>query len=512
MIRKLRRRFILITMLSVSLVLLIIMGTINYLNYRNVVKDADTVLAMLREFDGSFPWLDTGDGPDGAGFGPADSEFGMPAPPEGGENPAEMPVEDPDAGAPEEGADAGVLKDNADISVSDGGVVGGSLDDSTDTGVPDKGVPTNNSYENWRAYQRQNGRNMKRGFGGIGGEFSAETPFESRYFSVTVDSDGTVVSTDTSRIAAVDADEASSLAETVFSRKQTTGFSGWYRFLKYEEDDGTVSILFLDCQRSLSNFRSFLLISVLVSISGFAAVLLLVILLSGRVVRPVQESYEKQKRFITDAGHELKTPLTIIDADVSVLEMDIGENEWIDDVRMQTKRLADLTGDLIYLSRMDEENIQLQKIDFPLSDVAAETTQSFRSRAQVEGKTFSADIEPGLSLYGEEKSIRQLITILLDNAVKYASDEGNISFSVSKKGKHTEIEVKNTTDGIDQDTLAHMFDRFYRADQSRNSGKGGYGIGLSIASAIVAAHKGRISASSPDGRLMEIRVVLPVTQ
>ena len=110
MIRKLRRRFILITMLSVSLVLLIIMGTINYLNYRNVVKDADTVLAMLREFDGSFPWLDTGDGPDGAGFGPADSGFGMPAPPEGGENPAEIPVEGLDVGALEDGADAAAVE------------------------------------------------------------------------------------------------------------------------------------------------------------------------------------------------------------------------------------------------------------------------------------------------------------------------------------------------------------------------------------------------------------------
>ena len=190
--------------------------------------------------------------------------------------------------------------------------------------------------------------------------------------------------------------------------------------------------------------------------------------------------------------------------------MDTGKNEWIDDVRVQTKRLADLTGDLIYLSRMDEENSQLQKIDFPLSDVASETAQSFRARAQIEGKTFTAEIEPLISLYGDEKSIRQLMTILLDNAIKYSSENGDICFRVQKKGKNAELEVKNTTDGIGQDTLAHMFDRFYRADQSRNSGKGGYGIGLSIASAITAAHKGRIVASSPDGKMMEIRVQLPI--
>lgn len=440
MIRKLRRRFILITMLSVSLVLLIIMSVINCLNYRNVVKDADTVLSMLQDFDGSFPMP-------GDGFGPGP---GGPAHPDGTEE-----------------------------------------------------------EDDWGTFQRSKGHSMRSGFGGIGGEFSAETPFESRYFSVNLDAEGTVLSSDTSRIAAVSEEDAVSYAESVLSRKSNAGFSHGYRFLKYEEEDGSTMVLFLDCQRSLSNFRSFLMISILVSLTGFAAVLLLVILLSGRVIRPVQESYEKQKRFITDAGHELKTPLTIIDADVSVLEMDIGENEWIDDVRAQTKRLAGLTQDLIYLARMDEENMELQKIDFPFSDVAAETAQSFRGRAQVEGKAFSSDIEPLLSLYGEEKSIRQLMTILLDNAVKYADDSGSISFRVSKKGKNTVIEVKNTTDGIDPDTLPHMFDRFYRGDKSRNSGKSGYGIGLSIASAIVSAHKGRIEASSPDGKTMEIRVLLP---
>ena len=472
MIHKLRRRFILVTMLSVMLVLLIIMSVINVLNYRNVVRDADSILAMLQAFDGTFPGLD-------AGFGPGD--FYHPGGP-GEQNPAAlMDAEDPGTAA-EAAEDAEVVAEAAE----DAGTGG-----------------------DWDAFQQRNGHGMKRGFGGIGGEFSAETPFESRYFSVLLDEEGSVLDADTARIAAVSTDQAYTYAQKVWEKKQNAGFVGCYRYLKYVTADGETSVLFLDCQRSLSNFRSFLLISVLVSLAGFAAVLVLVILLSGRVVRPVQESYEKQKRFITDAGHELKTPLTIIDADVSVLEMDIGENEWIEDVRAQTKRLAGLTSDLIYLSRMDETNTELQKIDFPLSDIAVETAQSFRGRAQVEGKTFTTEIEPLLSFHGEEKSIRQLMTILLDNAVKYANDGGDIFFRVRQKGKNVEIEVSNTTDGVDPDTLAHMFDRFYRADKSRNSGKGGYGIGLSIASAVVAAHKGKISAQSPDGKMMRIVATLP---
>ena len=211
---------------------------------------------------------------------------------------------------------------------------------------------------------------------------SAETPFESRYFTVVYDTDGTVASCETAYIAAVDSESALTYAESVLSSSASSGFTDVYRYLKYTNDDGQTVILFLDCQKSLGNFYTFLYTSILISLIGFAAVFLMVFIVSYRIVKPVQESYDKQRQFITDAGHELKTPLTIIDADVSVLELDIGENEWLDDVKAQTSRLAGLTNDLIYLSRMDEGNSRLQMIDFPLSDLAADTVQSFRSRAQ----------------------------------------------------------------------------------------------------------------------------------
>lgn len=341
-----------------------------------------------------------------------------------------------------------------------------------------------------------------------GSRMTADTPFESRYFTVKFDTDGTISSVDVSNIAAIDDVTAKELAQQVLDGKKDSGFTDYYRYLRRSDDSGTI-VIFLDCNRSLSNFRSFFLISILVSLFGFAAVLVLVILLSRRATRPIQESYEKQKRFITDAGHELKTPLTVIDADLSVLEMDTGKSEWIDDVRTQTKRLTKLTNDLVYLSKMDEENRERIRIDFPLSDIVTEEAQSFRSRALVENKSFESSIEPMINYNGDERAIRQLVSILLDNALKYSEEGGSIRITLSKRGKTVFLTVFNTTAEIRQEDLGHLFDRFYRADRSRNSETGGYGLGLSIAQAVVSAHKGRISAESQDGHSLTITAQLP---
>lgn len=163
-----------------------------------------------------------------------------------------------------------------------------------------------------------------------------------------------MVSVDTGRIAAVDADRAAEMARRVWQDGAQRGFVRDYRFVRYEEE-GQTRIIFLDCGRDLSTFRTFLILSCGISALGLLAVFGLILLLSRRIIRPVSESYEKQKRFITDAGHEMKTPVTIIDADVEVLEMELGENEWLRDIQAQTRRLADLTNDLVLLSRMEED-------------------------------------------------------------------------------------------------------------------------------------------------------------
>lgn len=243
---------------------------------------------------------------------------------------------------------------------------------------------------------------------------------------------------------------------------------------------------------------------------GLLAVLILLLILSKRIVRPVAESYEKQKQFITDAGHELKTPMTIISADADLAEMECGENQWITDIRRQAQRLTGLTNDLIYLSRMEEEQPKLQLIDFPLSDVAEEMAQSFQALAKSQEKEFSVHIQPMLSCTGDEKAIRQLLSILLGNALKYSPAGGQMALRLEKQGRMLLLTMSNTSaQPIDQDKLPHLFDRFYRTDQSRNSQTGGYGLGLSIARSIVLAHKGKIRAESPDGRTLTFIVHLP---
>lgn len=335
---------------------------------------------------------------------------------------------------------------------------------------------------------------------------SPELPYESRYFSVILSQNADILSIDTGKIAAVSTSEACDYALQAWELQHTCGFLKDYRYLRKEDGDKTY-LIFLDCGRSLSTFRSFLISSILVSFLGLASVLALVLIFSKLALRPVSESYEKQRQFITDAGHEIKTPLTIIDADAEILEMEFGENEWLQGIRKQTSRLAELTNSLIYLSRMEEPKNQQKKTEFCLSDTIEESIGSFLALAATQNKSFDLNIAPLLSCCGDESSIQQLISILLDNALKYSPEHSRIAVSLHKKGKNLLFSVHNKTEPISKEHLSRLFERFYRTDASRNSETGGYGIGLSIAKAIVTAHKGKIWASSEDGHSLKITVI-----
>lgn len=338
-------------------------------------------------------------------------------------------------------------------------------------------------------------------------DMSPETPFETRYFTVVINAENAVISVDTGRIAAVSAEMAESYAAALYEKGKTSGFQGPY---KYQAADfqGNTMYIFLDCGRELSAFYSYLAASILVSLAGILLVFALVLFFSKQAVKPMAESYEKQKRFITDASHEIKTPLTIIDASTEVLEMENGENEWTVSIKNQVRRLTALTEKLVFLSRMDEENTKLQMTDFSLSDAIDETVQSFEAVAAAQGKTLSTEVEAGVSYYGDESSIRQLVSLLLDNAMKYSDESGRISLVFKTFGKSREIVVWNSVSEIARGNLDILFERFYRSDTSRNSETGGYGLGLSAAKAIVLAHKGKIHAKSEDGRSVEFTVIL----
>lgn len=336
-----------------------------------------------------------------------------------------------------------------------------------------------------------------------------ELPFETRYFFAVLDAQGQVSSVDTRKIAAIDDLDATQYAETVVQQGKERGFWGSYRYLVSSTGEETL-VIFLDCGRKLDSFQTLLLSSLFVSAVGASLVLLLLVLLSGRIVKPFLENYEKEKRFITDAGHELKTPLTIIDADTEILAMDWGENEWISDIQAQTRRLSDLTNDLILLSRMEEPGKALPMMEFPLSDVVEESIQSFQTLAKAQGKALSVHIEPMLSLCGDEKSIRKLVSILLDNALKYSPSGAEIRCELERKKNSIQFAVENPTDQMPRAQTQRLFDRFYRTDRSRNSQTGGYGLGLSIAQAIVHSHRGKIAASTRDEHSLTITVYLPL--
>ena len=245
--------------------------------------------------------------------------------------------------------------------------------------------------------------------------------------------------------------------------------------------------------------------SLIMALAGYVIVFVIVFILSGKIIQPIAESYEKQKRFITDAGHEIKTPLTIIHANVDILEMELGKNESLSDISQQTKRLRSLTDDLVMLARMEESEETMQKIDFPVSEVVTEAARPFRTLAIQQGKEFTCTIQPLLTLKGNDKAIEQLVGILLENALKYSPTGGTVAFDLTKQNRSVCLSVFNTANTeIKGEQLNHVFDRFYRTDFSRNSETGGHGIGLSIAQAIVTAHGGKIQAMTQDGHSFRI--------
>ena len=336
---------------------------------------------------------------------------------------------------------------------------------------------------------------------------SPETPYESRYFSVVIDFSGNVYEIHTGRIITVDEEKAVEYAEKAISAKNGKGFVENFRFLCSNEQKGT-RITFLDCGRRLDSFYAFLKASIVMSVIGYIIVFFIIIVLSERIIKPISESYKKQKRFITDAGHEIKTPLTIINANLDLLEMEIGGNESVEEIKSQTKRLTNLTNDLVYLSKMEEAENDLIKVEFPLSDLVFETASTFKALAQTQDKELIINIQPMISFFGNDKAIEQLISILMNNALRYSAECGKIAVHLFENNKEIQLHIFNTTkDYVVPESLNNVFDRFYRTDSSRNSEKGGHGIGLSVAKAIVEAHDGKIKAYTRDGYSFNVEVI-----
>ena len=425
MIKKLRRSFIVTSMISVIIVLAAIVAAINIINHINSANEADTLLHYLSDNGGNF----------GVGFQPD----------KGGAEPPRM----------REG-----------------------------------GMPFDPRF--WFDAR---------------GLMTAETPYETRFFTVVLKDNGDPVNIDTGKIAAVDSEEALGLAQALFSKGAHSGYSGDYRYLITREADNNLCV-FIDRSRALREMSGFMTISILVSIGAAAAIFVLIFIFSGFVIRPVAESYEKQKKFITDAGHELKTPLAVINSCNEVIEMEQGESKWTKGIAAQTERLATLTKELVALARMDESGAKPDFEVFPLSDTVAEILDPFVIPAELKGVTLTTDIMPDINYKGDKGLIAKLCSILADNAVKYTPEGGKASFALTKKGKRIILVSENTAENIEKGAHPEFFDRFRRGDASHNSDTPGFGIGLSMAQSIVETHGGKIDAVSKDGKSLTITVKL----
>lgn len=318
-----------------------------------------------------------------------------------------------------------------------------------------------------------------------------ESPFTTRFFTVRFDSFGKVLSADIRSIASVTRDEAIQYAEEILDDNSERGWKNDFRYKKYDTENGT-AVVFINGTNAKGANRSFLLIAATVFSACGIVILLLIILISKKAVKPAAESYEKQKQFITDASHELKTPLTLVRTNLDIMESENGPNEWLSDVREETEIMTELVNRLVTLARMDEEQDKLNALPFNLSDAAAETVSVFTSAIEKNHKQLFVNISPSVCYKGDEAGIRQLISILMDNAFKYCDKNGNICVTLYG-GKHPILTVDNTYSSVNSIELSRLFDRFYRADRARTYGSG-FGVGLSIAKAIVQKHHGSITA------------------
>lgn len=406
MIKKLQRKFVIIAMASLLLVMTLVIGAINAVNFCQIDKRLDGLLYMLTENDGRFPKFEKGRRPPGPGP-----------------------------------------------------------------------------------------------------RFNAETPFQTRYFTVQADHNQAIVQIDTGHIAAISSAEADEYGRKVLKSSQTRGYLDAYKFMAVKKPYGTL-IVFVDSSSQFGTGISFLLISAAIALVSFILVFILVSAFSKRAIRPVIASLEKQRQFITDAGHEIKTPLAIILANTEVLEMTAGGNEWIDSTRNQINRLDQLVKSLLTLSRMDEGRMELVFTDFSISDAVEETVKLFASMAETQGRVLETQIQKQVSYCGVEVMIRQLVSILVENAIKYSDERGVIKVTLTHLGKGIKLEVYNTAKDIPVEHLERWFDRFYREDSSRARETGGYGIGLSIAQTVAEVHKGKITVRNAEGKAVVFTVKL----
>lgn len=342
-------------------------------------------------------------------------------------------------------------------------------------------------------------QNLQQMFGTSHYYSSPEFVHTVRYFAVTFNKDGSTKEVKLRHISSVNEANAVKYAKIIKKRSSDFGRFGSYYYTYKTRTNGTEIVVIMDCTTQVSNNRSLLTSSMVILLIGMVITYIVMRLLAGRVIQPEIRNAELQKQFITNASHELKTPLAVISANTEIIEATSGENEWTRSTMKQVARLQSLIKNLVMVTRSGEQSRDAEIKDIDVSKVLTDTAEAFRPVAEQDDKKFEEEIDENVRMKAAEEEIRQLAYILMDNAVKYCDDGGTVKVGLAKKTRQTRLWVSNDyADGKNVD-YSKFFDRFYREDTSHNTEKGGFGIGLSIAENLVEKYKGKIDVSWKDG-------------
>lgn len=380
-------------------------------------------------------------------------------------------------------------------------------------GQPPEGetLPTFPAGEGWAPpdgappFQREDGRG--RGF--MAEVLTENDRLSAVYFTAWL-ADGTVERTDVSRISSVTADEAAALAAEAFAAGKTEGRADSFRFASRQNAAGETVFVFLENSTRRNAVLRVAALSALAGLGSWLLMLGLVVLLSKKTIAPIAENMERQRQFVTDAGHELKTPLAIIQANTEAMELIAGETKWSRNIKAQTARLTELTRNLLTLARAEEAPALGSLASVDLSALVEKTAQMFQTPMEQKGLTLDGKIAPGLCVRGSEAQLANLCSILFDNAVKYATEGSSLNLTLQGEEKTCALRLENRCDTLPDCPPERLFDRFYRGDSARTQRSGGFGIGLSAAQVITLQHRGRLEAEYPAEDRIAFTVTFPL--
>ncbi len=327
-----------------------------------------------------------------------------------------------------------------------------------------------------------------------------------RFFYVRLDTEGNTLDIWADNMFSMTDEEAVEYASQAVLKNKASGQINNLQYLVAEKDYGTLVIF---SERGIELQLLDQLKNISLWAAGITSIVLFVIvlLLSGWAVKPVKVAFDKQRRFVSDASHELKTPLTIISANADVLQNEIGEITGLTNIKSQSERMNKLINDLLELAKTGEK-AKPQMSKFDISDLVLGTTLEFESRIFEEGKTLTYNIAPDLKYTGDINAVRQITAIFIDNAIKHSNSSGTLDVNLKQEKSKLFLSVYNTGKGIPEEERTMIFERFYRSDYSRDRKTGGFGLGLAIAGSVAELNKWKIGVTGEEGKWVRFTVEL----